>query len=51
MQSPTYLSPDTAGGAVNAHEQEHVRHNAEKASREGLKATSTVEIHLGVCPE
>jgi hypothetical protein len=51
MQSPTHLSPDMAAGAVVAHEQEHVQHNAEKASREGLKATSTVQIHLGVCPE
>lgn len=51
MQSPTHLSPNEAGGAVIAHEQQHVQHNAEKANREGMKATSSVQIHTSVCPE
>jgi hypothetical protein len=51
MQSPTHLSPNEAGGAVIAHEQQHVQHNAEKANREGMKATSFVQIHSDVCPE
>ena len=51
MQSPTHLSPDEAGGAVIAHEQQHVQHNAEKANKEGMKATSFVQIHTAVCPE
>ena len=51
MQSPTHLSPDEAPGAVIAHEREHVQHNAEKAAREGEKATSFVQIHTSICPE
>ncbi|MEN6623181.1 MAG: hypothetical protein ABFD50_16740 [Smithella sp.] len=51
MQSPTHLSPDEASGAVIAHEQEHVQHNAEKAKREGENAVSFVQIHTAVCPE
>jgi hypothetical protein len=51
MQSPTQLSPDEAAGVVIAHEEEHVQHNAEKAKREGEKATSFVQIHTAICPE
>lgn len=51
MQSPTHLSPDEAPGAVIAHEREHVQHNAEKAAREGEKATSFIQIHTSICPE
>jgi hypothetical protein len=51
MQSPTHLSPDESAGAVVAHEEEHVDHNAEKAKKEGMKAISFVQIHSDVCPE
>jgi hypothetical protein len=45
------VSPQLAAGAVIAHEQEHVRHNQQKAEREGMKATSTVTIHTAICPD
>jgi hypothetical protein len=51
FQSPTRVSPEMAAGDVAAHEQEHVRHNAEKAKSEGLKATSFVQIQSAACPE
>ena len=51
FQSPTQVSPEMAATAVASHEQEHVQHNAEKAEREGVKATSFVQIHNAVCPE
>jgi hypothetical protein len=40
-----------AAAAVIAHEEQHVQHNAQEAAREGMKATSTVQIHSAVCPE
>jgi hypothetical protein len=36
---------------VSAHEQEHVRNNAIEAEEQGMKATSTVQIHTAICPE
>jgi hypothetical protein len=36
---------------VSAHEQEHVRHNQQKAESEGMKATSTVVLSTAICPE
>lgn len=51
FQSPTQVPPEMAAVAVASHEQEHVQHNAEKAEREGVTATSFVQIHNAVCPE
>lgn len=51
FQTPTYVSPETAASTVAAHEQEHVQHNAQKAQREGMKATSFVQINTAICPE
>lgn len=51
FQTPTSVPPQLAASAVSAHEQEHVLHNALRAEREGLKATSTVQIHTAACPE
>ena len=51
FQTPTHVSPDMAASAVAAHEQEHVQNNAQQAQREGMKATSFVQISTSVCPE
>jgi hypothetical protein len=51
FQSPTSVPPQLAASAVSAHEQEHVRNNAIKAEEQGMKATSTVQIHTAICPE
>lgn len=51
FQTPTHISPEMAASAVAAHEREHVRNNAQQAQREGMKATSFVQIHTSVCPE
>jgi hypothetical protein len=51
FQTPTHVSPEMAASAVAAHEQEHVQNNAQKAQREGMKATSFVQISTSVCPE
>jgi hypothetical protein len=40
-----------AAAAVAAHEQEHVRHNADKAASQGLKAYSMVQLQSSICPE
>jgi hypothetical protein len=40
-----------AASAVAAHEQEHVQNNDQKALRDGMKATSFVQISTSVCPE
>ena len=51
FQTPTHVSPDMAASAVAAHEQEHVQNNAQQAQREGMKATSFVQISTSICPE
>jgi len=51
FQNPTHVSPEMAAGAVAAHEHEHVQNNAQQAQREGMKATSFVQIRTSVCPE
>jgi len=51
FQTPTHVSPEMAASAVAAHEQEHVQNNAQQAQREGMKATSFVQISTSVCPE
>lgn len=51
FQTPTHVSPEMAASAVAAHEQEHVQNNAQQAQREGMKATSFVQIRTSICPE
>ena len=52
FKTPTHISPDQAGSAVRAHEQEHVTREQAKAAREGRKVISqSVSIHTAVCPE
>lgn len=51
FQTPTYVAPEMAAGAVAGHEQQHVQNNAQKAQREGMKATSFVQISSAICPE
>lgn len=40
-----------AASAVAGHEQEHVAHNADTASKQGMTAHSTVTISMAPCPE
>jgi hypothetical protein len=40
-----------AAAAVAGHEQEHVAHNADAASKQGMTAHSTVTINMAGCPE
>jgi hypothetical protein len=51
FQTPTSVAPGMEGAAVRSHEQEHVSHNAARAERDGMTATSTVVIHTAICPE
>ena len=49
---PTRISPENAGTAVRAHEQEHVNNAYKKAAdNNGQVLSATVQIHMGVCPE
>lgn len=51
-QSPTKISPNMAGAAVAAHEQEHVRNEQAKAQREGKQVVNqSVTMHYDTCPE
>ncbi|MDE7223225.1 MAG: hypothetical protein K2O34_05535 [Acetatifactor sp.] len=52
FKSATHLSPQAAGAAVMAHEQEHVS-NAYKdaALNDGKVLQASVQLHMGVCPE
>lgn len=52
FKSATHLSPESAGSAVRAHEQEHVS-NAykEAAMQNGRVVSAAVSIHTAVCPE
>lgn len=52
FKSATHLSPQAAGSAVMAHEQEHVSNAYKKASLNGGKVLqASVQLHMGVCPE
>lgn len=51
FQTPTYVAPEMAAVAVAGHEQQHVQNNAQKAQREGMRATSFVQISTAICPE
>ncbi len=52
FKSATHLSPQAAGSAVMAHEQEHVSNAYKKASLNGGKVLqASVQLHMSVCPE
>lgn len=52
FKSPQHVSPESAGSAVRAHEQEHVSNAYKKAAMNNGKVISaSVSIHTAVCPE
>ncbi len=52
FKSPQHMSPNAAGTAVRAHEQEHVSNAYKKAEEGNGKVVScSVAIHTSVCPE
>jgi hypothetical protein len=51
-QTATHISPEAAAGAVRAHENEHVRHEQARATREDRQVVSqTVTLQMSCCPE
>ena len=51
-QTPTAISPDQAGAAVRAHENEHVSREQAKAAKQGREVVSqSVIIKTAICPE
>lgn len=52
FKSATHISPQAAGAAVMAHEQEHVSNAYKKAAlNDGKVLQASVQLHMGVCPE
>lgn len=52
FKSPAHVSPNAAGAAVRAHEQEHVSNAYKKAAEgNGKVINASVAIHTAVCPE
>jgi len=52
FQSPTKVSPNMAGMAVAAHEQEHVRNEQANALSEDREVVNqSVTLHYDTCPE
>lgn len=52
FKSAAHISPQSAGAAVRAHENEHVTNAYNKAAKNNGKVLSaTVSIHTAVCPE
>ena len=52
FKSPSHVSPNAAGIAVRAHEQEHVSNAYKKASKNnGQVMQASVSIQTAVCPE
>ena len=52
FKSAAHVSPQAAGAAVRAHEQEHVSNAYDKAKEEdGKVLQASVSIHTSVCPE
>ncbi len=52
FKSATHISPQSAGSAVMAHEQEHVSNAYKKAAlNDGKVLQASVQLHMGVCPE
>lgn len=53
FKSPAHISPQAAGAAVRAHEQEHVANAYNKAAEHGNARVlnASVSIQTSVCPE
>ena len=52
FKSATHVSPQAAGSAVRAHEQQHVSNAFKKAAAENGKVLrASVSIHTDICPE
>ena len=52
FKNPTHISPQAAGTAIRAHEQEHVSNAyAKAATNNGEVLSASVSIHTSVCPE
>jgi hypothetical protein len=52
FKAPTHISPENAGAAVAAHEQEHVQRERAKAGAENKEVIAqSVRIYTAVCPE
>ncbi|MCM1283131.1 MAG: hypothetical protein NC180_02080 [Muribaculaceae bacterium] len=52
FKSASHISPEAAGAAVRAHENEHVANAYNKAAKNNGKVLSaTVSIHTAICPE
>ena len=52
FKSAAHISPQSAGAAVRAHENEHVTNAYNKAAKNNGKVLSaTVSIHAAICPE
>lgn len=52
FKSPSHISPNAAGTAVRAHEQEHVTNAYKKAAeKDGQVVNCSVSIHTAICPE
>ncbi len=52
FKSAAHISPESAGTAVRAHEQEHVRNAYAKAStKNGKVLSASVIIKTSICPE
>lgn len=52
FKNAAHISPNQAGAAVRAHEQEHVKNAYSKAStNNGKVINASVSIHTSICPE
>lgn len=52
FKSAAHISPNAAGAAVRAHEQEHVSNAYKKAAQNnGEVVRASVSIHTAICPE
>lgn len=52
FKTPGHIDPNVSASAVMSHEQEHVRNESSKASREGREIVSqSVRLDTSVCPE
>jgi hypothetical protein len=52
FKTASHISPEAAGSAVRAHENEHVNNAYNKASEgNGEVLSATVSIHTSICPE
>lgn len=52
FKSAAHISPQAAGAAVRAHENEHVTNAYNKASKnDGKVLSASVSIHTAICPE